>query len=190
MRTGLLKVSVSAVIAIALVFWGAIGPAPSGGLQAQAMAQGFAAGEGEGCFGCSDCEYDDYYAGHFTIESSLGLREGPEHTDCQRDICHFEHPTSDECSNALAWQDFWKAGQAQEISEIQRLLDSHGNFINLNKDRLALQLVGCDGQIIAHYPVSEMLVAEFENSRQHRALLNTLSSMDRRSTSLSYALTD
>jgi len=111
------------------------------------------------CVGCDSCELP-IGLGHATFDSPQGQRKpGPNgaHPDrCDPNSCVDDHPPggcTSSLANAPSVSSVWLAARAADADGVQTLLDANPNYVVYNATRAALQVIGCEGVVLAHIPL-------------------------------------
>jgi hypothetical protein len=110
------------------------------------------------CRGCDVCGAGEGF--HVLYES--GIRDaapGDDHVgDCwSTGTCDEWHPPLCEMTSAAAseLQALWDGlATGIQVGELARRVDDLGELVHVDQDRQALQVVGCEGKIVAHIPLS------------------------------------
>ncbi len=110
--------------------------------------------------------------GHTTARSEEGLRklgpDGPHPDECEVDSCNTAHPYVIECFPSLALEtaptlpELWSALVQADESELKQVITDNEMFVHYNSARRALQILGCDGSIVAHMPLTSDQVHALE----------------------------
>lgn len=87
--------------------------------------------------------------------------DGTNEFGCQDSNCHFAgrwfrcHDKHGECVLAHRTPAEEVLGDIPEMEreDIERLLRRHPETVRYNRNRVALQVIGCGGRIIAHFPL-------------------------------------
>jgi len=136
----------------------------------------------EECLECFSCYNPNFGWGHWT--NNRHPDDGPdewneegedgEHFYCVEGSCEIEHPSSFGCDGsqledseelqllASVLPEVQNALRNSDLAELVALARSprSGSRLNFVSARNAVQVVGCDGVILAHVPVSGQLDAE------------------------------
>lgn len=108
------------------------------------------------CNKCVKCGPNDQ--GH-KVETGGGPLTATAHTCEERDPC--DHHSV--CEDALAFEEMdaiRRAVQTENVHLVARKLKEHPAQFVYNAARRALQLIGCDGKVVAHFPWAEGLLGD------------------------------
>ena len=118
------------------------------------------------CRGCDVCP-----GGHqlYASGSRSNGDDGADHVDeCwSTGSCEDWHPISSLCGgfaslDTEARAALWLAATSDDAESIRRVLADYPDALKLNSARAALQVYGCDGDIVASIPLSPTRVAALE----------------------------
>jgi hypothetical protein len=118
------------------------------------------------CFRCIACAYAPGQEGHRVVNSrvprgSFGLTH-PDAFECNPGTC--AAPEDDEhepcyrpTSTAFSIGALNDAVALGDLSQMVHLIQAGGGIVEMNVARSALQVIGCEGAVIAHIPVRQEL---------------------------------
>jgi hypothetical protein len=119
----------------------------------------------EGCLDCSNCGSDGHKAFTGDETSTHEYAAGP-HSQCwETGDCALQHPP--ECRESFAsiseaLEGVRNAVSGDEVTAIERLL-AENNLVRFEAARSAIQVLGCKGQIVGHFPVSQAMFASLNH---------------------------
>ncbi len=117
------------------------------------------------CFKCIPCTYEDGSAGHRVttarvargaigltipepVECGPGTCDNPQDPDVAHEVCL--RPSS----TAFSLPALQKAVESGDVVRLAALVQSGGEAVEVNFARGAVQVVGCQGGIVAHLPLA------------------------------------
>lgn len=172
-----LIVASGCIVALAAAFSTA-----SGELAAKETAR--VAVETGGCLYCADapelgCVGDEHDAwegggGVELLGTGRWARAGGPHStqsNCKPGTCDTKHGPCQEVSSAN--DDKARAAiDGGDAGAVSRLLRESSGRVVVNAERAAVQVLGCDGEMLSHLPVSQALLAVLLDDREISAALN------------------
>jgi len=133
--------------------------------------------QAQDCLACEDCTTEDMQPGHRTFNraptlSEYGvedevhgcLAEGPCSAPTDVTICK-------EPGQSLASiQAMTRAADRQDGAKLAMLVKGAGRSVEVNVGRGALQVMGCNGTVVAHIPLSAAQLATLARTRQNEVV--------------------
>lgn len=127
------------------------------------------------CIDCFSC-FGPFGWGHQTssfapVFNNTYGEHGLHNTTCESGSCEWEHPPSAECWNggneevqqlAAHLPDVLEAVRSRDLGALYSLASSpnSGSRITYNVQRQAVQVVGCEGAIVAHIPLTQAMTTD------------------------------
>ena len=117
----------------------------------------------DGCTGCRTC-YGVSYWHNTNYAPPMADYGGPQHL-CQmgncgeHGICGGEEEAADQVALVAELEAVRKALLSEELQELRRVLSKASSRVALNGTRMAVQVTGCSGDIVAHFPLTEAQLA-------------------------------
>jgi hypothetical protein len=150
------------IVSLAVLFSGATwtpGPvSPDPGLEAPFE---------DGCTGCRTC-YGVSYWHNTNYAPPLADYSGPQHL-CQmgncgdHGICGGEEETQNEVALVDELEAIRRAFQYEGPKGLRKVLEESSSRVAVNRTRMAVQVTGCSGGIVAHFPLTERYLAAVTN---------------------------
>ena len=128
------------------------------------LAQPF--GALETCVDCSNCGENGNKAFPGDATSWFEVGGGPHSTCYETGSCSLKHPPTCNISLALTAQlleEVRAAVAAGKEAEVRLLLQHHSAQLSFVEERGAVQVLGCNDQVVAHFPLTHAIVASLSH---------------------------
>ena len=109
--------------------------------------------------GCYDCNICGFWRNKHRVDGNpppSGGYEAAHVEGCNGDGTCADHETCGMTQMAEALGEITRAVRWAESEVLAAVVDRHPEWMRINRDRQALQLVGCEGSIVASYPATSL----------------------------------
>lgn len=109
--------------------------------------------------GCYDCNICGFWRNKHRVDGNpppSGGYEASHVESCNKDGTCADHKECGTVQMAAALGEITRAVRRAESDVLAAVVGRHPEWMRINHDRQALQLVGCEGAIVASYPVTSL----------------------------------